>query len=406
MTLRSTTTADVRILTETDDIARASTLFRTAMVGFPLSAGGDVTELHEHGRTLGAFIDGELVGTAEAYSSWLTVPGGARVPHAAVTHIGVLPTHTRSGLLTTMMRRQLADIAARGEVVASLRASEAVIYERFGYAIASRAASFELARRRAQFRENLGDSGPVRLVDQVNARKLLPDIYDNVAWTGSIDRPAYWWNQRQLSASTATGPSHLAVHGTSGAEDGFVSYHPLNTAEWFGSRDRTVVVDDFVAISERAYLGLTRHLAALDLIDTVRLPLRPVDDPLQFLFTDARSARVTGVRDETWLRLIDVLAALQMRTYRPAGPLVLGISDDLLPANSGTYRIDAAGVRRSGEPADISTDVASLASAYLGGVRWRALSTAGRVLEHRPGALAAADELFATVTEPFSGTSF
>jgi len=406
MTLHSTTTADVRILTGTGDVARAAALFRTAMVGFPPSAGRDMTDLHEPGRTLGAFMDGELVGTADAYSSWLTVPGGARVPHAAVTHIGVLPTHTRKGLLTSLVHAQLADIAARGEVVASLRASEAVIYERFGYAIASRAADFELDRRRAQLRENLGGSGPVRLVNEASARKLLADIYDKVSWTGSIDRPAYWWNQRQQWAATAAGPSYLAVHGTPGAEDGFVGYHPANAAEWFGSRDRTVVVDDFVATSERAYLGLTRHLAALDLIDTVRLPLRPVDDPLPLLFTDARSARVTGVRDETWLRIVDVLAALQLRSYRRAEPLVLGISDHLLPANSGTYRIDAAGVQRSDEPAYISTDVAGLASAYLGGVRWRALSTAGRAREHRPGALAAADELFATATEPFSGTGF
>ena len=64
----------------------------------------------------------------------------------------------------------------------------------------------------------------------------------------------------------------MVVHGTEGAEDGYASYRPVGTSEWFRSRDRTVVVDDFVAHNERAYLGLARHLATLDLVDTIRLP--------------------------------------------------------------------------------------------------------------------------------------
>ncbi len=39
-----------------------------------------------------------------------------------------------------MMRHQLADIAARGEAVAALYASETVIYGRYGYGCASVAA--------------------------------------------------------------------------------------------------------------------------------------------------------------------------------------------------------------------------------------------------------------------------
>ena len=55
-----------------------------------------------------------------------------------MTLVGVRPTHRRRGLLTTLMRRQLADIHDAGrEPVAALWASEPVIYGRFGYGIAT-----------------------------------------------------------------------------------------------------------------------------------------------------------------------------------------------------------------------------------------------------------------------------
>ncbi|MGD0242323.1 MAG: sterol carrier protein domain-containing protein [Streptosporangiaceae bacterium] len=132
-----------------------------------------------------------------------------------------------------------------------------------------------------------------------------------------------------------------------------------------------------------------------------------MDDPLPLLFTDARAVRVTGVRDETWLRLVDVPRALAARGYEAAaGPLVIAVTDELLPANTGGYRIGADGVRRADDPADLSLGVAALASAYLGGTRFSALAQSGRVTQHRPGALAAADRLFATPRAPFAGTSF
>jgi ribosomal protein S18 acetylase RimI-like enzyme len=142
------------VLTRTDEVAAAAAVFRTAMVGLPIpSFGPDPGPFIEPGRSLGAFdADGQLVGGADAYTSWLTVPGGARVPHGAVTHVGVLPTHTRRGIVTALITRQLHDLAARGEVVASLRASEAVIYERFGYGIATWAADYELDRRHGALR--------------------------------------------------------------------------------------------------------------------------------------------------------------------------------------------------------------------------------------------------------------
>ena len=97
-------------------------------------------------RSIGAFADGELVATAGAYSFELTLPGPRRpgrdpqlptVPVAAVTGVAVTSTHRRRGILRAMMVRQLTDVAERGEPAAVLIASEAPIYQRFGYGVAS-----------------------------------------------------------------------------------------------------------------------------------------------------------------------------------------------------------------------------------------------------------------------------
>ncbi|WP_307728233.1 GNAT family N-acetyltransferase [Candidatus Mycobacterium methanotrophicum] len=119
---------EIRVLDGGEDLTAAANVFRAAMVGLPPLlnlAPGQIIKLLEPGRTVGAFVEGQLVGTADAVTSGLTLPGGAVVGHAAVTHIGVLPSFTRRGIATDLIRHQLRDIAARDEVVATLRASEA-----------------------------------------------------------------------------------------------------------------------------------------------------------------------------------------------------------------------------------------------------------------------------------------
>src|SRR3954467_5718178 len=53
--------------------------------------------------------DGKIVGGARGVEFQFTVPG-AIVPAAGVTIVGVLPTHRRQGILTQLMRAQLADV--------------------------------------------------------------------------------------------------------------------------------------------------------------------------------------------------------------------------------------------------------------------------------------------------------
>ena len=92
---------EIRILRGSDEINAGFNVFLRAMVGLPRHD-VDATEITKEGRYLGAFDGDTVVGSADSYTSWLTVPGGRRVPHAAVTHVGVLPTHTRRRIVTAI----------------------------------------------------------------------------------------------------------------------------------------------------------------------------------------------------------------------------------------------------------------------------------------------------------------
>ncbi|WP_119582178.1 GNAT family N-acetyltransferase, partial [Streptomyces europaeiscabiei] len=93
--------------------------------------------LTPYDRSIGVWDGDQCVGTAGAFDFRLTVPGGAVVPAAGVTMVGVAATHRRRGVLTSMMRRQLDDVRSWGESLAVLTASEPVIYGRFGYGLAT-----------------------------------------------------------------------------------------------------------------------------------------------------------------------------------------------------------------------------------------------------------------------------
>jgi predicted acetyltransferase len=381
------------------------------MIGFPPLPNltpGQITTLLEPGRTVGAFVGGQLVGTADASTSRLTLPGGKIVSHAAVSHIGVLPSFTRQGIATDLVRHQLRDMAARGEVVATLRASEATIYERYGYGVASSSQSVEVQTARASLRPGVGPGGPVRLLDAADAWDVLPRIYaeNRPSRPGTIDRPPMWWQGLRLRTESSPGPSYVAVHGDPGSESGFARYRPIDTEKWFISEQRTIAVEDFFAPTTDAYLGLLRFLLGLDLIDRVLFWMLPLDDPLPTLLVDRRAARVAAVHDETWLRIIDAHKALAERRYEGDGAVAIAVNDPLLPDNSASFAIAGHGAEPTNQHPQVHVGVEGLGAVLLGGATWRGLAGAGLVRADDPEALVVADRLFAVREAPHAGFFF
>jgi len=113
------------------------------------------------------------------------------------------------------------------------------------------------------------------------------------------------------------------------------------------------------------------------------------------MLADRRRARAY-LADGLWIRLIDVGAALRQRRYACAADVVIEVTDELLRANAGRWRLQCPGpadggtvsCERTTAAADIVLPVAALGAGYLGGTRLGGLAAAGLVSERKHGTLA------------------
>ena len=360
-------------------------------------------------RTWGVHAGDALVGTATSFPSRMAVPGGAVLDTAAVTQVGVRADHTRRGLLTALMRAQLDDVAARGEALSALHATEARIYGRFGYGVATRRRPVRVRRSGRGLRPTAPAVGEVRLVTPDEVGPLSAGLHDRIALDrpGMITRGETWWRSPAERARREQRSVLAAVHAGPDGDDGFV----VATSGDGDFTARRMQVEDLHADGVAAAAALWRFLLDIDLVGEVTAWARPLDDPLDLLLADPRDLTVTGIEDELWLRLVDVPTALAARGFADAPPVLLGVHDPFRETNAGVYRI-AGGTAERVEPLggpvapELECDVAALAMAYLGDRRPAELADAGWWTVHDPAALERADAAFATTVVPWCGTMF
>jgi predicted acetyltransferase len=363
-------------------------------------------------RWFAAFEDGRIVGGNGAFSFRTTVPGGESVPTGAVTAVGVLPTHRRRGIGTDLMRTQLADIAARGEPIASLYASEGSIYGRYGFGLATRHAGSTIDADRAVFVRGYEPLGRTVLLDREAFLPLALDVYERarVRTPGMIamDERHLAWRFAD-PRGTPEEPPFFAVHmDGEGRPDAYASYKVKH--EWPDSVPRLALsVRELVAATPQGRADMWRFLFAIDLVSTVSYWNHPIDDPLQWLMAEPRRLRLR-IADGLWVRLVDLPEALEARAYDQDGLLVVEVEDRFLPSNAGRWAIEVrdgtASVERTETPADLALNVNDLGAVYLGGTRMRTLAEALQLRELRDGALDRADAMFRWPVAPWSSFLF
>ncbi len=366
-------------------------------------------------RSIGAFdAGGRLCGVARAFATPLTVPGG-EVTAGAVSSVGVLPTHTRQGHLTRMMRNQLDDIAQRGEPVAALIAAEYPIYGRYGYGPATEAVALRIDADAATWRE--APTGSVEIVDNETFAKVISELYDRArrVTPGHIGWEAVYWEIEAGVTDLHDGEDDKRRHATklvwrddAGEPQAATSYQVDES--WVHNRPaNTLKCEALVATSARAEHEMLRFLASVDWVSEVTVWLRPVDDPAPLALVDGRAARLDDRSDQTWLRMLDVPAALTARTYATSGSLVIDVDDPLGFAH-GRFRLEAgpdgAECRPTTADADLTVTAGALGAAYLGGQSWARLADVGWVDERRAGSVARASALFAVPRAPWGAVTF
>ena len=366
------------------------------------------TQWIEPERIHGAFEGTRVVGGAGAFGFRMSVPGGASIPTAGVSVVGVLPTHRRRGVLRALMKEQLEDARARGELAAYLWASEATIYGRFGYGLAARSGAISLPHERTAFAVPFEARGTACLVDLEEAARTFPPLFEQVRAQrpGLFERSTAWWETRRLFDDPARrqgGPKHRVLLELDGEPAGYAIYNVKQ--DWRGGSTSGVVnIVEAVAPTAEAVRELWRWLLDFDWTSEFKADLLPIDHELFLLLAEPRRMEFV-ISDGVWVRLIDVGAALSARTYND-GEIVLEVEDAFLPENAGRWRVDADGASRTDVAADLRLDVTAVGSVYLGGFTFSDLVRGSRARELTEGAAKRADALFRTDVQPWCAEIF
>ncbi|MGW7264540.1 GNAT family N-acetyltransferase [Streptomyces sp. NPDC054842] len=400
MEIRSTTDKDLDVFVDT--VHAAFGRFPET----PVDGGGLWWSALEVDRcVLASTADGRPVGTAAAYSFELTLPGETLVPAAGVTAVGVLPSHRRQGVLSAMMRHQLAELRARGEFLAVLLASEAPIYGRFGYGSATYTARLTVPRRqaalatpRARGAAGTSAAGSVEVLRSADCGDILEEVYDRYrrGQPGALSRPHRWWTQRAGQPPISPAPRYVAVHrDADGVPDGYASYSI--------SEPDTLTVDETITTDDAVFTALARFVLGHDLVADIEFKHLPPQHPLRWQLADFRAGQVSKDSDWLWVRLLDIPRALTARGWCTDGDLVLDVDDPFLGEHGRhllTVRDGKADCVPTDLEPDLSLDIGDLGSIYLGGTAPSTLVRAGHIRAHHPGAAPLADALFRAERPP------
>jgi predicted acetyltransferase len=377
----------------------------------PWSEAQLATEEHvwERERSIVATDGKELVGHTGSFTFEMTVPGG-QVSAGGVTMVGVVSTHRRRGILRDLMRRQLTDMYEAGEPLAVLTASEPVIYGRFGYGLASDHQQVTIKRTSRELRKAAGvEDVQIRFADPQESLQQTSAFHNAEAATRPgmfkhSDKFQYYVTHDNVTSDLrGASPLRCVLAERDGELVGYSHYRTRRTDKGFV---------DVVRVHSRdlaAHGALWQFLLDPDLLMETTYEHLPSDDPLLFLLVDPRAAKATTL-DGVWARVTDVQKALSARTYTEDLDVVLGIEDDFLPWNAGSWHLtggpDGATCEKTDRAPDVVLGVRELGTAYLGRPSLGLLGAAGLAEERTEGALAVTSRAFLAPRVPWLDTGF
>ena len=332
--------------------------------------------------------DGEVRASATVLPLEAFVDGEPR-PMGGIAAVMAHPAYRRRGYAGELMRAVLRDMRER-EVSLSLLAPFAhAFYRSFGYELATEAIEYKLKP------SDLATSPEQRHLRAYRAEDLssLMSLLEAEARRHPlcVRRSEGHWR------SILSGKDRdVAVYEREGNTEGYLLYK-LSAWEENGAPHRTLSVQEFVAATQRAREALISLMAGLDpQVYAIKL-YTPRGEPLHPYL---KSSYVTAkVEPDQMLRLVSVEGALGYLNRAVEAPLVLEVSDDVIPENAGEYTVGdggaARGAARGAEVAErVSLDVRQLARLYAGYLPARQLARHGLVEPNSERALELLETLF------------
>lgn len=358
--------------------------------------------------TLCVFEDDRL---ATVHGSWpLTMRmNGLATPISGVTTVSTDPIDRQRGFLRMAVRRHFEELHERGErPLAVLYASQAAIYQRFGYAVVSTHHRYQIEPRYLQFTHPLEVSGRLREVDPEREFGLLVEIYRAFREdaTGFVHRGRPMWEAGALAPPEGKLDQKVAVVYEEGGRPLGYCVYTTGPGPYEGPEPtQRVIVNDVAWLTPTAYRAFWSLMGRMHLARYIVWQAAPPDDPLPELILEPRMLRDTAY-DGMLARVVDVEKALAARGYDADGRVQFAVRDDFCPWNDGGYELTVEGgvpaVRRLAAQPEPTMTVHTLAKLLFGHRSASQLSVAGLIEGADQRWTARADAVFRTRRAPFS----
>jgi predicted acetyltransferase len=305
-------------------------------------------------------------------------------PMGGISAVMAHPAYRRRGYAGELMRAVLRDMRERGVSLSLLSPFAHAFYRIFGYELTTEAVEYRLKpadlptspeqRHLRAYRE--GDLSSLMALFVAEAKRH----------TLSARRSEGHWKTTLSKKDT-----DAAVYERDGDVEGYIIY---KISGW-QDRDprRTLSVEETVAATPRAREALLSFMAGLDpQVYGIKL-YTPRGEPLHPYL---RSSHVNAkIEPDQMLRLVDVEGALGYLGRASEAPLVLDVSDDVIPENAGEFTVgDGKAVRGTEAGESVSLDVRRLAQLYAGYLPARELARHGFLRASSPEALDLLEEIF------------
>ena len=360
--------------------------------------------------TLVAFDDGR---PASVHGSWpLTMRfNGKAVPISGVTTVSTDSIDRQRGYLRKLVTQHFIDLHEQGDrPLAVLFASQAAIYQRYGYAVVSTQHQYEIEPRYIQFNEPLEVPGRLRRVDPDPEADFgtLVGIYREYREnrTGEVHRGKPMWDAGILAPAKPEETRSVLVYEEDGELQGYAIYRSGPGEAPWPEPSHKLEIDDIAWLTPQAYRAFWQNFATMQLVNKIVWHNVAPDDPLPHLLLEPRMLRNRS-SEQLLARIVDLEGSFRGRGYQESERLTFELEDDLCTWNTGSWQVltglDDAEVTplESGTP-DISLRPGTLSMLLFGQITASEAARYGKLTVNNPDALPTWDKTLRTQFAPFT----
>jgi predicted acetyltransferase len=301
----------------------------------------------------GLFPAGEADADPVAVAGWHefeTRVRGAFHPLGAVTAVATPPEHRRRGHVRDLLTEMLVEFREADLPLSVLWPFKRSFYRALGWETCSLYDEVETPP------EQLRGAGAAPAGEFVPSG---PDDWETLAPVLAaheadralhVDRTAEWWEKRVFQWWGGEDSFGYRWDDDGGEARAYLVYR---FADGDGDDGRTLRVLESAWTDHEAYRHLLRFLGDHDSqVETVEWYCPPDPDARLLDLVEDPSAVTVRTKAGPMVRVVDVVDALSTLDYPTDGTVTVGVTDPVLPANDGTFRLTVEGGEPRCEPTE------------------------------------------------------